>query len=170
MISVNSMGYFMRFEGLSSLEGSRHGTGCPGQWAQPRAAQVQEVFGQMFSDIGFECWMVLCGAGNWNPWPLVCPFQLGMVCDSTVLWVHKMTYDLAAPNTNRCNIRKRPVEPGKYERACKENTAIPFKLPPERLHSFSTVWGTVTLAAAELKFSLTEFEAVSNNLKVGNDV
>jgi len=67
MISVNIMGYFMRFEGLSSLEGSRHGTGCPGQWAQPRAAQVQEVFGQMFSDIGFECWMVLCGAGNWNP-------------------------------------------------------------------------------------------------------
>ena len=26
-------------------EGGEHGTGCPGQWAQPQAAGVQGVFG-----------------------------------------------------------------------------------------------------------------------------
>ena len=34
-------------------QGGGHGTGCTGQWARPRVAAVQRVFGQL-SDTGFK--------------------------------------------------------------------------------------------------------------------
>ena len=65
----------------SSPEIGGHGTGCPGQWAQPQVPEFKE----RFSDIEFVFCVVLCGARSWTRWSLWVTCSSGY---STILLFH----------------------------------------------------------------------------------
>jgi len=63
-------------------KGSGHGTGCPGQWAQPWVLEFKE---RLDSALRHWVWfsVVLCGASGWTQWAFCVPSNSGY---SMVLW------------------------------------------------------------------------------------
>ena len=52
--------------GTGSAPEGGHGTGCPGLWAWPQLPEFKEHLNTPLLEIGFEFWVVLCGAGSWT--------------------------------------------------------------------------------------------------------